>query len=315
MFEYTAVIRTLGTAGEAYQKTLDSVMAQTVKPAAIVVYIAEGYPLPKETVGIEKYVYVKKGMVAQRALPYDEVETEWILFLDDDVCLPENAVETLFRELGENDGDVISPCTFANHKVSWKTKLILGLTGKEVCRPFGQKWGYKVLRTGGFSYNNNPTKAVYQSQTNAGPCFLMRKRDFVGINYEDEIWLEGSPYALPDDQVMFYKMHLNGLKVLTSFDSGIVHLDAGSTIGGSYDKTVKIIYSEWRNKLIFWHKFIYRQEKNPLKKVWSCVAIGYAYGFQMLNSGIRFALGKRRYAEAFWRGLKDGINEIKRTRR
>ena len=64
---YTAVIRTLGTAGEKYQVLLDSLAAQTIKPEAILVYIAEGYPLPKETIGIEQYIYVKKGMVAQRA--------------------------------------------------------------------------------------------------------------------------------------------------------------------------------------------------------------------------------------------------------
>ena len=57
---YSAVIRTLGVAGEKYQILLDSLVAQTVKPNQIIVYIAEGYPIPKETVGIERYVYVKK---------------------------------------------------------------------------------------------------------------------------------------------------------------------------------------------------------------------------------------------------------------
>ena len=53
-FEYTAVIRTLGTAGEKYQQLLNSLQAQTIAPRAIIVYIAEGYPLPKETIGIER---------------------------------------------------------------------------------------------------------------------------------------------------------------------------------------------------------------------------------------------------------------------
>ena len=60
-FEYTAVIRILGTAGEKYQQLLDSLLAQTISPQAILVYIAEGYPLPKETIGKERYIYVKKG--------------------------------------------------------------------------------------------------------------------------------------------------------------------------------------------------------------------------------------------------------------
>ena len=102
---YTAVIRTLGKAGEKYQRLLDSLCSQTVKPQRILVYIADGYPVPKETCGIEEYIYVKKGMVAQRALFYDEVETEYILFLDDDLFLPNQFVEKLFEELENNDAD------------------------------------------------------------------------------------------------------------------------------------------------------------------------------------------------------------------
>ena len=67
--EYTVVIRTLGKAGGKYQKMLDSLKSQTMPPKEIIVYIAEGYDIPKETIGVERYVYVKKGMVAQRALP------------------------------------------------------------------------------------------------------------------------------------------------------------------------------------------------------------------------------------------------------
>ena len=78
--DYTVVIRTLGTAGEYYQRTLDSLLNQTIQPEAIIIYIAEGYPISKETIGIERYVYVKKGMVAQRALPYNEVNTDYMFF-------------------------------------------------------------------------------------------------------------------------------------------------------------------------------------------------------------------------------------------
>lgn len=94
---YTAVIRTLGKAGEKYQTLLESLDRQTIQPSKILVYIAEGYAIPKETIGKEQYIYVRKGMVAQRALPYQEVDTEYILFLDDDVYLPETAVAQLYQ--------------------------------------------------------------------------------------------------------------------------------------------------------------------------------------------------------------------------
>ena len=73
--DYCVAIRTLGTAGEKYQTLLDSLMAQTLPPQKILVYIPHGYPAPKETVGIEQLVRCEKGMVTQRSLPFDEVNT------------------------------------------------------------------------------------------------------------------------------------------------------------------------------------------------------------------------------------------------
>ena len=51
--EYTVVIRTLGKAGEKYQQMLNSLLAQTIVPKEIIVYLAEGYTIPKETIGID----------------------------------------------------------------------------------------------------------------------------------------------------------------------------------------------------------------------------------------------------------------------
>ena len=39
--EYSAVIRTLGRAGDKYQQLLDSLEAQAMKPQNVLVYIAE----------------------------------------------------------------------------------------------------------------------------------------------------------------------------------------------------------------------------------------------------------------------------------
>lgn len=310
---YTVVIRTLGTAGKYYQRTLDSLLNQTIKPEAIIIYIAEGYPIPQETIGLERYVYVKKGMVAQRALPYNEVNTEYILFLDDDVYLPPTGVETLYNEMIECKAQAISPCTFSNHKVSWKSKIVQSLMGKEVTRLFGDRWAYKVLRTGGFSYNNNPINPIYESTTNAGPCFFCKKSDFLKIHFEEDLWLDDAPYALPEDQVMFYKMHLCGLKVLTSFDSGIIHLDAGSTMQASDEKVLKVIYSEFRNKTIFWYKYLYSQEKSLLMKGWCCFCFGYMLTIQHVRSLVKLMKGKKTEVEAFRKGVKEGKDYIKRN--
>lgn len=213
--EYTVAIRTLGKAKEKYRCLLDSLVNQTIKPSRILVYIAEGYAIPKETIGWEEYIYVKKGMVAQRALDYREVETEYILFLDDDVYLPPDGVEYLFNAMKQYDGDVISPDVFNNAGRSTKQEIPLILSGRISVRYKDNTWGYKVMRNGGYSYNKHP-HPIMKSQTNAGPCFLCKKNDFEKIRFQEELWLDDMPYALGEDQTMFYKMFLSGLNVLTS---------------------------------------------------------------------------------------------------
>ena len=280
---YTAVIRTLGTAGNKYQTLLDSLNLQTVQPSKVLVYIAEGYAIPKETIGKEQYIYVKKGMVAQRALPYNEVDTEFILFLDDDVYLPETAVEQLYQYLTDYHADVISPDVFPNAERSFLEKCLMMLSGRMLARKDDGKWGYKVMRNSGYSYNNHPNPGVYWSQTNAGPCFFCSKADFLKIHFEEELWMDNLKYAQGDDQVMFYKMYLSGLKQLTWFGSGIKHLDAGSSMM-SEKKEKMLIYSDFFFKTIFWHRFIYQPDKNILSRLWSTICIGYALGFTLLIS-------------------------------
>lgn len=308
--KYTAVIRTLGKAGPKYRQLLDSLMAQTIRPESVIVYLAEGYDTPKETAGIEQVVIVPKGMVAQRALPYNEVHTEYMLCLDDDVMLPANGVEKLYAEMTAFEADAIAPALFPNHLQPFTAKVRLTLFGKEVCRPWPSKWAYKVLRTGGFSYNNSPGNGVYRSQAFAGPCFLCRKKDFVGIRFADERWLDETPYALPDDQVMSYKMYCLGLRLLVSFDTGIEHLDAGTTTQIP-DRIERLIYSEYRNKLIFWHRFFY-SPANIVGKAWCLACISWAYGLQLLKGACKRALGHRgrNTLSCITQGIRDAISYI-----
>lgn len=281
--KYTVAIRTLGKAGEKYQKLLDSLAKQTILPSAINVYIAEGYAIPKETIGIERYIYVKKGMVAQRALSFEEIETEYILFLDDDVYLPEDGVEKLYAALTTQKADVVSPDVFPNAERPLLNKILMAVSARMLARKDDRKWAYKVMRNGGYSYNEQPSQDTYLSQTNAGPCFLCKKEDMLKIHFQDELWLDNMPYAMGEDEVMFYKMYVMGLKVLTLFNSGIVHLDAGSTLS-SYEKDKTRIYCDFRFKTIFWHRFIYLPETSLLKKVWAFMCIVYTFIFSLLVS-------------------------------
>lgn len=283
---YTAVIRTLGKAGAKYQRLLDSLCAQTIIPDRILVYIAEGYPLPTETCGKEEYVYVKKGMVAQRALFYDEVETEYILFLDDDLSLPKSFVEKLFEEMEKNEADIVAPNIYPHALRSLKAEILMTISGRMRARRGDKLEGYKVMRTSGFSYNKTPENKAYLSQTNAGACFLCRKSDFLKIKFQDELWLDQIGYAIGDDQIMFFKMYLSGLRQLTVFGTGIAHLDAGNNLGNK-EKELNLIEGDYFFRKVFWHRFLQTPERNSFKQIWNRICISYFYGFGLLISVLK----------------------------
>ena len=256
--------------------------------------------------GILKIVFIQNqvnlGSAKTRNVGIENASGKYITFLDDDdVYLPGDAVERLFHEMSGNGGDVISPDVFHNADRPRKTEILMTLSGRIYARKRDSKWGYKVMLNGGYSYNKHP-RLVMQSQTNAGPCLLCRKSDFLGIAFEDESWLDEMPYALGEDQVLFYKMHQAGLKVLTSFDSGIVHLDAGTSIVNEEKERV-LAYCDCRFKMIFWRKFILRKTSG-ISRVWAILFMGYTITVNLLISllKLRFDLFKQKFS-----GYKSGI--------
>ncbi len=303
---YTAVIRTLGTAEDKYQTLLNSLNKQTIQPSKILVYIAEGYPIPKETIGKEQYIYVKKGMVAQRALPYTEVETEYILFLDDDLSFPEDTVERMMDLLQQQCADVISPDIFPNASRSLPAEIMMRLSGRMCARRNDDYWGYKVMRNSGYSYNASPIKEIYHSQTNAGACFLCSKESFLKISFEEERWMDQMKYALGDDQVMYYKMYLMGLKILTWYKHGFVHLDGGENMHP--EKKKKVIYADFYFKTIFWHRFIYLPDTIGSSRAWSMIGIGYALLFTLFISLMK---GRIDIFKLKVKAIKDAVHFIK----
>ena len=252
--EYCAVIRTIGRAGRMYQRLLDSLASQTIPPKKILVYLAEGYDRPTETIGIEQIVRVSKGMVAQRALPYDEVDTEWMLMLDDDIDIAPDGVERMFSEITRKKADVCAFDGFPHHTTPLAQKIVMAVLATSI-PIYGRKdKGYTVNCIGTDSYNPSPRQQSAWSTTNSGNAILCRKTDFLAIHFEDDLWLDEAPYAIPEDKVMFFKMHLAGLKILTHYNSGFTHLDAATSVTG--ERAAKIAYSHARNNKIFYELYV-----------------------------------------------------------
>lgn len=99
MGDYSIAIRTLGTAGEKYIKLLESVKNSEKQPKAVYVVLPEGYEEPKEKLGNEVFLFSKKGMVYQRVKALEYIDTEFTLFIDDDISFEKDFIEKLLEPL------------------------------------------------------------------------------------------------------------------------------------------------------------------------------------------------------------------------
>lgn len=252
---YSVAIRTLGTSGEKLIRELESIKAQTLRPEKVMIYIAEGYQRPDFQIGNEEYVWVKKGMVSQRALAYTEINSDFILLLDDDVELQPDSVERLFDAVEKEQADVIGADTFKNQEMSLKGKIAAILTNW-VCPHIDDIWAFKLSRHEGFTYQNNPKKEYYLSQSCAGPASLWSKDTLLKLHLEDELFLDKLGFAFGDDLLEFYKVYVNGYKLLVHYNCGIVHLDA-KTSSAAYHKNENKFYVRAKGSFILWWRTCY----------------------------------------------------------
>ena len=117
--------------------------------------------------------------------------------------------------------------------------------------------------------------------------------------------MDNQKYALGDDQVMFYKMFLNGLKILTWYNHGFIHLDAGNNMDKSKKKD--LIYSDFRFKTIFWHRFIYKPDNSKISVFWSFLCITYSLLFTLFVSILKLNI---EIFKVKFNAIKDAISFI-----
>lgn len=310
MTKYSIAIRTLGTSGEKFVRELESIKRQTVQPEKVIIYIAEGYQRPEYTIGKEEYVWVKKGMMAQRVLPYDEIDTPLILMLDDDVELADDSAQRLIEALEENDFDCIAAVTFRNYMISLPKKIYIALTNL-VFPHWSDTWAVKIHSNGSFSYNNKVTKDVYLSQSAAGPAALWRKQVFRDLHYEDELWIDRFGFSYGDDNLIFNKLYKNGYRLGMHYNCGINHLD-GKSSSGAFQRDPKKFYTRSMASLMVWHRICYNLwNLSCIKKIFvalSCT-IKICWLF-LVNVGASIYLSSPKVIYFYTKGIFDGIKMI-----
>lgn len=317
--DYSIIIRTLGKAGDKYQRLLESIDRQTVRPASVKVYLPYGYDLPIERLGYEEFVYCKKGMVHQRAEAFLQLTTNYVLALDDDVEFDADFVEKLFRTMEKAEADFVSPIVSEVQSEANSTSVssnkfsILGdiknwLIGVAMAKAFKQPFLVKIWRTGGFLVKKNVRPNVqYFSQSGHGTCVFGKSEALKKLHFEDEYWLEDTKYALPDDMVMFYKLYLQGNVIAVNRDVRFLHLDAGSSLMNE-DRKINNIFASARNGMIFWHRFVYSCKPFKLLSVLCFLRRMFFTSFFGLIKGV-FS-GNFNYFKTYWAGYKSAIKFI-----
>ena len=280
-------------------------------PERVLVYIAEGYPRPDFQIGEEEYIYVRKGMVAQRALRYDEIGSDCILMLDDDVLLAPNSAEKLLLAMQENNADCVGADVFRNHLMPLKTKLFAAASNL-VLPHNGSKWAFRVCRNGSFTYNAHPHKAYYRSQSCGGPAMLWRKQAFLNLHIEDELWLDSLGFAYGDDMLETYKLHANGGHLGVLYDAGIVNQDPGTASGG-YKKSADRLRIRTQAMYMIWWRSIYR---NGADTAWTrslaVAAFGLKTAWMLLCLIIASPFMKLEHAvPSYIEGMKEGRKSVR----
>lgn len=276
--DYSVIIRTTGEAKEKYAGLLASVVALIPQPKEVIVVLPEGYALPEEKLGWEDFYFCPKGMVIQRMTGIQNCKTEYALICDDDVQFGPDFVQKLHEPLEKGMGGLSIAPLYSFLPEKGIRSVVDAVLGSGIPTLFHKNNYCSVLRTTGYSYNRNldADKKYYKTQSAAWTCFYANVEALKSIDFEaEQIWLDAHGYSALDDQTMFYKAWLRGIRTIVVADAFYEHLDARTSTRESREP---VLFSRAFNRVIFWYRFIYSQEKKILGKVWAKICFAYYCG-------------------------------------
>ena len=315
MSEYSIAIRTLGRAGEKYQKLLDSIQRSSIQPQKVVVVLPEGFDPPAERLGDEQFVYCPKSMIGQRIEALKYIDTEYTLFLDDDIAFDEHFVQKLLEPLDEGEFDCSTGPLFSFFPQSMAGRIAGTLTASVSLSLFRRDMYVKILRSGGWSYHTFDTtqKRYYPTESFAWTCFMIRTRVMRDLRMEDEkIWLERFGYACGDDRVMAYKLVRLGYKACIVANALYTHQDAKTSTSAQEMNNTKPVFCMYYMHVVFWNRFIQDMEKDRWKRALNRICLSYwqlaMTGYHMLKS-VKPACRPR--FKAFTQGLTEGKRYVR----
>ena len=311
MIDYSVIIRTTGKAGEKYRCLLQSISKLEPQPKEVIVVLPEGYSLPEEQLGWEKFHFCSKGMVTQRMYGVEKCKTKYALITDDDIAFETDFVKKLHEPVcngmyGFSAGPLLE--FFPQRGLATMMSILTGASGPSV---FHKDRYNTVLRTTGYSFNRNikiGSGKIYETQSAAWTCFYADISKLRSIRFEDEVWLDKNGYSAHDDTAMFYKAWVRGIKSVVVADARYEHLDAKTSTRGNMEKA---LYATGFNDVVFWHRYL--AGDNLIERAWSWLCIKYRFSAQWIYNRLNKVRGRMTQNEinAFERGIHAGWEWLK----
>ena len=275
--EYSVIIRTTGKAGEKYKALLTSIDKLDPKPQEVIVVLPEGYALPEEQLGWETFYFSPKGMVKQRMEGVYKCCTPYALVCDDDISFDSDFVTKLAKPIIQKKAVFSAAPLYEYFPAKGLNAVVCALMASAVPIVWRKHTRYiGILRSSGYTYNRSMDESMgiyYEAQSLPWACFFADIEAFKFIRLqEEEIWLEKYGYSALDDQTMFYKAYLNGLKTVAVPDARYKHLDAGTS---TKNNTSRVLYAWAFNRFVFWHRFLYLQQNTAWQRFITKIAFEY----------------------------------------
>ncbi len=203
-------------------------------------------------------------MVAQRALPYNEIASDYVLLLDDDMILAPDVAEKMLEAAEKQHADCVGADSYHHYARTLGGKAYDFITNLIVSHGSKSPWAFRIQRNGSFSYNSHPKPGYYDSQYIAGAVQLWKREVLTSIRLEDELWLDRYVFAYSDDMLETYKLHVNGYKLGILFGLDVVHLDAGAG-SRSYRASSKQFFVREASLFCLWWRMIYEPSQGVEK--------------------------------------------------
>ena len=311
---YSVVIRTIGKAGEKYQKLLNSIENLIPRPNEVIVVLTEGYELPKERIGNgleETFLYSKKGMVSQRIFGIEKAQSEYLLICDDDVSFESDFVQKLYKPIQSGIAKISAGPLFSFFPAKGIRAIYNNISSSAVETIFNKNKYVHILKSSGWSYNRNidiNNQKYYETESLPGTCFFAEKKALEDIDFNQESWLDKHGYASMEDQALFYKAYLNRKKIVVVSDAFYVHMDA-TTSKKENNISEKVFFASGFNRFVFWYRFIY-STGGSINKIVSVLSLIYYIIFNtlyLLLKGIKnreFILKNKLIYKGYINGIK-----------